>query len=132
MYEIHGWLVLRESPAEVDLGGLAAVVASVRAEGERMGDGSQTLTVVEPNGMATLVVTALFNHAGDRRVGAVRDLILDVCRTAPGSYGTFSVWDTDDPALGNEMQIVTVRRGQVEVTSDARLSPCVPSIEDPP
>jgi hypothetical protein len=130
MYEMHGWIVLRESPAEVDLGGLAAILDSLRIAVGDLANGNPSLALIEPNGMPTLVVTALFNHAGDSRVAQLRDLVLDICRFAPGSYGVLHVWDTDDLETQNEMKVVSVRRGEIHVEPDYLLSPCVPMIED--
>ena len=130
MYEAHGWIVIQESPVDADLGNLPRIVAEIRSSADLLSDLNPRLEVVSTNGLDTLVVTAMFNHRSDSRVAGLANLVLDVCREAPGSYGLFHIWDDEDDEHADGFQVVSIRRGGVELGVDEFLSPCVPMIED--
>jgi hypothetical protein len=131
MYSYHGWAVLRESPREVDEGGLTAIVALVKQKLAALTDQGNPLgTLGSVNGAWHVMVSGFAN----RRSGEAQemfDLFAEIARVAPGSYGLLYVWDDEDvEGYANVFRVWSLRRGQLTVHEDVLLSPCVPSIED--
>ena len=82
MYEIHGWIVLRESTVDVDVGGFADVVTAIRALVDQFDD-NPSVNLLTPNGMTTPTVTVAHPPETRQEFESRRPLSLN-------SAGTFS------------------------------------------
>lgn len=130
MYEFHGWCAVRESPEEVDDGGLSGIVDEVRQLVDGLGWGSGECDLRPVNGAWFL---HFWGHSNRPRQEAedVDRLLELVARVAPGSYGL--VYDLDDESTTQDQNAFRVRvltRGTLEERPDTFLSPVQPTIED--
>ncbi|WP_308407218.1 Imm7 family immunity protein [Streptomyces sp. RK76] len=52
-------------------------------------------------------------------------------RRLPASYGLLHIRDAEDPGHENEVRVLRRARGTVTRHTEALLSPCIPTLEDP-
>jgi len=128
MIEFHGWLTLRESPAEIDSGELPALVRKFEDTIAKEDFGFEIMQRYI-NGSCQLWISGNANHKGpdfDRLI----EIINDISNSATGSYGLIYLWDDEDSVFNNEFQVFVIKRGIIRREKDHYLSPCVPIIED--
>ena len=132
MFEYHGWVVIRESPREVDDGGLAAVVEDLGRFLCQPPWQSRGVTLANYNGLTQLTVGRLSNHSGSTHADLIA-LLERIGRDASGSYGIVHFHDDEAEVFEqrNEFRAIYLRRGVVKELVDLNLSPIVPTIEDP-
>ncbi|RCV50380.1 Imm7 family immunity protein [Marinitenerispora sediminis] len=128
MFEYHGWVTVRESPADDDDGRLARIVEELGRRVELLAS-PHLLDLRWMNGEPFLHLGGFANH----RAAAVEllDLLAYVGAVAPGSYGLLHIRDDEDPGRENEVRVVRLARGRLSEHTEPLLSPCVPTLEDP-
>jgi immunity protein 7 of polymorphic toxin system len=127
VFEYHGWICLRATPAVDD-----DTAPYPHAEISRLvaGFGDYGLVDLRPlNGTDFLHVAGQPNHAGGHQ-SAVVELFGAIGRLAPGSYGLLYVQDDEDPRYGNEFRVHRLVRGVLTEHADPFLSPVIPTLED--
>lgn len=131
MYEFHGWIVLCESPSEIDSGSLTNALMQVRLRIAELGFDSTTAQMLLHNGRHTLVINGYPNRRRSEAV-AVKKLLQYLADLLPGSYGL--VYEGDEgvelPAGRGLFTVTVVKRGQLVSTLDPFLSPTIPAVED--
>ena len=80
------------------------------------------------NGEPFIHLGGFSNH---RMTPDVVELFEHVGVIAPGSYGLLHVRDDEDPGHENEVRVLRLVRGMVTQHTEALLSPCTPTLEDP-
>jgi hypothetical protein len=78
------------------------------------------------NGTPFVHLGGFNNHRDD----AVVELFMRVGTVAPGSFGLLHVLDDEDPEHANDVQVLSLVRGRVTWSTESRLSPCIPTLED--
>ena len=127
VFEYHGWIHVREAAAATDDDDekLASMVDVIR----RHIDQSAHAGLAElryMNGTPFVHLGGFNNHRND----ALVDLFARVGAIAPGSFGLLHVLDDEDPQHGNDVQVLSLVRGSVTWSTESRLSPCIPTLED--
>lgn len=128
MHEFHGWIGLSESPEEADTGSLAARVAEVQAEVDRLQWSTASARVEDLNGQSFLFLNGLVNRVRQEAREA-EALLARVARDLPGSWGLFYE-RADEFADPNAFRVRVLARGSWTARPDPFLSPCRPVIED--
>ncbi|WP_030232860.1 MULTISPECIES: Imm7 family immunity protein [unclassified Streptomyces] len=128
MMEYHGWITVRENPADDDdETRLRQIVDELRLRIARMAS-PYLLDLRWMNGEPFIHLGGCSNH---RSSPDVAELFEHVAAIAPGSYGLLHVRDDEDPGHENEVRVLRLVRGTVTWHTEALLSPCVPTLEDP-
>ena len=73
----------------------------------------------------------LGGYSNHRSSPDVAELFEQVAVVAPGSYGLLHVRDDEEPDRENEVRVLRLVRGVVTQHTEALLSPCIPTVEDP-
>ncbi|MFF1839817.1 Imm7 family immunity protein [Streptomyces sp. NPDC058231] len=128
MFEHHGWITICESAADdEDNSRLAEIVERLQHRIQQI-DSPYLLDLRWMNGEPFLHMGGFSNH---RTSPEILDLFHYVGAIAPGSYGLLHLRDDEDPAHGNEVRVLALVRGSVTEHTEPRLSPCIPTLEDP-
>lgn len=128
MFEYHGWITVRETASgDDDELRLRQIVDGLRLRIDRMASPC-LLDLRWMNGEPFL---HLGGHSNHRSSTDAVGLFEHVARVAPGSYGLLHMLDDEDPAHENEVRVLRLVRGTVTLHTEALLSPCVPTLEDP-
>ncbi|MET9959937.1 Imm7 family immunity protein [Streptomyces sp. NPDC006326] len=128
MFEYHGWITVRETAGEdEDDVRLRHVVDELQLRIAQMAS-PYLLDLRWMNGEPFI---HLGGHSNHRSSPDVVGLFEHVATVAPGSYGLLHVRDDEDPAHGNDMRVLRLARGTVTQHTEALLSPCIPTLEDP-
>ncbi|MFF2520706.1 Imm7 family immunity protein [Streptomyces liangshanensis] len=129
MYEYHGWITVRASPAGDDEAEdrLPGIVDGLRLHIAAMAD-PYLLDLRWMNGEPFIHLGGHSNHSSPTDV---LGLFTRVAAVAPGSYGLLHIRDDEDPEHGDEVRVVRLARGLVTHHTESLLSPCVPTLEDP-
>ncbi|MDQ1036699.1 hypothetical protein QFZ75_003115 [Streptomyces sp. V3I8] len=130
MFEYHGWITVRETASADDGDGetrLRRIVDDLRLLIARM-DSPYLLDLRWMNGEPFIHLGGCSNH---RSSPDVAQLFEHVAVVAPGSYGLLHVLDDEDPDHENEVRVLRLVRGAVTQHTEALLSPCIPTVEDP-
>ena len=128
MTELHGWLAVRDTPADED--------RLPPDETERIMNGVREIAaetdcvkLTPANGELYLSTLFCSNHRTpevDEIIGAYRK----IAELASGSYGMILLRDDEDSAHSNEFVTYIFKRGICSVRTDSDFSPCIPTIED--
>lgn len=129
MYEIHGWIVVRQSTDEEDDAQKARTLADLGHRTAAFRSDNPSIRRFAINGDDRVTISALLNHYGPAAQQAL-DLYDWIGTAAPASYGLMYVRDDENPSAANRFVVHVMRRGKITVETDSFLSPCVPSIED--
>ncbi|MEU1202683.1 Imm7 family immunity protein [Streptomyces sp. NPDC005813] len=128
MFEYHGWITLRETPANVDdEPWLRQIVDGLRLFIDQM-DSPYLLDLRWMNGEPFIHLGGSSNH---RSSPDVVELFEHVAAVAPGSYGLLHVRDDEEPGHENNVRVLRLVRGMVTQHTEALLSPHIPTVEDP-
>jgi hypothetical protein len=129
MFEYHGWITVRETAADDDDDELRLrrIVDELELHIARM-DSPYLLDLRWMNGEPFVHLGGYSNH---RSSPNVVELFEHVAVVAPGSYGLLHVRDDEDPGHENEVRVLRLVRGMVTQHTEALLSPCIPTVEDP-
>ncbi|WP_332880986.1 Imm7 family immunity protein [Streptomyces sp. NBC_00564] len=128
MFEYHGWITVRDTAVDDDDEvRLRQVVDELRLRIAQM-DSPYLLDLRWMNGEPFI---HLGGHSNHRSSPDVVGLFEHVAAVAPGSYGLLHIRDDEDPGHENEVQVLRLARGTITRHSDALLSPCIPTLEDP-
>lgn len=128
MFEYHGWITVRETAVDDDDDvRLRQVVDELRLRIARM-ESPYLLDLRWMNGEPFI---HLGGHSNHRSPPDAVSLFEHVAKVAPGSYGLLHVRDDEDPAHANEVRVLRLARGSVTHHTEALLSPCIPTLEDP-
>ncbi|WP_326704435.1 Imm7 family immunity protein [Streptomyces cyaneofuscatus] len=128
MFEYHGWITVRETAADDDdESRLPQIVDELRLRIAQM-DSPYLLDLRWMNGEPFIHLGGYSNH---RSSPDVAGLFEQVAVVAPGSYGLLHVRDDEEPDHGNEVRVLRLVRGVVTQHTEALLSPCIPTVEDP-
>ncbi|GAA1104000.1 Imm7 family immunity protein [Nocardiopsis composta] len=128
MFEYHGWITVRETAADDDdEARLRRIVEGLRPRIAEMA-GPHLLDLRWVNGEPFIHLGGSSNH---RSAPDVVGLFGHVAEVAPGSYGLLHVRDDEDPGRENEVRVLRLARGAVSWHTEALLSPCIPTLEDP-
>ncbi|MFJ6903297.1 Imm7 family immunity protein [Streptomyces griseoluteus] len=128
MFEYHGWITVRESAADADDDArLRRIVDELELHIAQM-DSPYLLDLRWMNGEPFVHLGGYSNH---RSSPDAVELFEHVAVVAPGSYGLLHVRDDEDPGHENEVIVLRLVRGMVTQHTEALLSPCVPTVEDP-
>ena len=127
MTELHGWLAVRETPADEDalpedeLKRIMNGVRDILAE-------TDCVKLVYANGEPYLNTLFCANHRceSDEIIGIYRR----IAALARGSYGMIYLHDDEDSEHHNEFMTYIFKRGECTVCTDEHFSPCIPTIED--
>jgi hypothetical protein len=127
VFEYHGWITVRETATATDDDDelLPAMVDAIR---RRIADApvSYLFALEYMNGSPFVHIGGFHNH----RNPAVPDLFRQIGRIAPGSYGLLHILDDEDPAHRDEVRMLTLIRGDVRESTETRMSPPIPTLED--
>jgi hypothetical protein len=130
--EYHGWLTIRASPRETEdeLEDDHRAAELVRNLVGQIGPMPGLLDFRFINGDAFLHFGGLTNHRS-QDVDEVFDLVREIVRTTPGSYGVLYLHDDED-AEGqvNEFRVYGAARGNLVEHRDPFLSPTDKVIEE--
>ena len=133
MYTFHMWIVLRDSTVEDDDSVIWSKLKVLRPLfRERFGWSSSRNDddpIVITNGMVILNTSVCTNHRGVAHANLLETLSW-IGAELPGSYGVVYWQDDEDAATANRFELIVMKRGRLEHTSDEHLSPVNPSIED--
>ncbi|MET8969386.1 Imm7 family immunity protein [Streptomyces hydrogenans] len=128
MFEYHGWIAVRETAVgDDDDVRLRQIVDELRLRIADMAS-SYLLDLRWMNGEPFIHLGGSANH---RSSPDAIDLFEHVAKAAPGSYGLLHVRDDEDPGHENEIRVLRLARGTVTHHTEALLSPCIPTLEDP-
>ncbi|WP_329316930.1 Imm7 family immunity protein [Streptomyces sp. NBC_01262] len=128
MFEYHGWITIRETAADADDSAqLRQIVESLRHRIQQIAS-PYLLDLRWMNGEPFIHLGGFSNH---RTSPEIFDLFSHVGSVAPGSYGLLHVRDDEDRGHGNEVRVLRLARGIVTEHTEALLSPCIPTLEDP-
>ncbi|WP_189768296.1 Imm7 family immunity protein [Streptomyces tauricus] len=127
MFEYHGWITVRETVADGDDARLRQIVDELRLHIAQM-DSPYLLELRWMNGEPFIHLGGCSNH---RSSPDVAELFEHVAVVAPGSYGLLHVRDDEEPDHENEVRVLRLVRGVVTQHTEALLSPCIPTVEDP-
>ena len=128
MFEYHGWITVREAAADDDNeASLRQIVDELRLRIAQM-DSPYLLDLRWMNGEPSI---HLGGHSNHRSSPGVVELFEHVAVVAPGSYGLLHVRDDEEPDHENEVRVLRLVRGVVTQHTEALLSPCIPTVEDP-
>ncbi|HSY00203.1 MAG TPA: Imm7 family immunity protein [Streptomyces sp.] len=128
MFEYHGWVTVRETAADDDdESRLRQIVDELRLRIAQM-DSPYLLDLRWMNGEPFIHLGGYSNH---RSSPDVVELFEHVAVVAPGSYGLLHVRDDEEPDHENEVRVLRLVRGVVTQHTEALLSPCIPTVEDP-
>jgi len=131
MYEYHLWIVLSESTAESDEGGLLQKLGRLRSLVRDTLHPAPAEAVHAVNYQHVLQCSVARNHRGDshERLMAV---LTWITTELPGSHGLV-YWYDDEPhegSLFDGFRVIVLARGQLAHRYDPFLSPLVPVVED--
>ncbi|MFF3277465.1 Imm7 family immunity protein [Streptomyces chrestomyceticus] len=128
MFEYHGWITVRETASDdEDSDCLRQIVGGLRLRIDQMAS-PYLLDLRWMNGEPYI---HLGGHPNHRSSPDVVELFEHVAAVAPGSYGLLHVLDDEDPDHRNEVRVFRLARGAVTEHTEALLSPCVPTLDDP-
>ncbi|MFD5588980.1 Imm7 family immunity protein [Streptomyces sp. NPDC127063] len=128
MFEYHGWITVRETAADDDdEARLRRIVDELELHISQM-DSPYLLDLGWMNGEPFIHLGGYSNH---RSSPDPVELFEHVAAVAPGSYGLLHVRDDEDPGHENEVRVLRLVRGVVTQHTEALLSPCIPTVEDP-
>ncbi|MGV9351883.1 Imm7 family immunity protein [Streptomyces spiralis] len=128
MFEYHGWITVRETAADDDdEARLRRIVDGLEVHIAQM-DSPYLLDLRWMNGEPFI---HLGGHSNHRSSPNVVELFEHVAVVAPGSYGLLHVRDDEEPGHENEVCVLRLVRGVVTQHTEALLSPCIPTVEDP-
>ncbi|MFH8470711.1 Imm7 family immunity protein [Streptomyces sp. NPDC017991] len=128
MFEYRGWITVGETAAdEDDEPRLQQIVDGLRLRIARM-DSPYLLDLRWMNGEPFIHLGGSSNHRSSPNVD---ELFEHVAVVAPGSYGLLHVRDDEEPGHENEVRVLRLVRGMVTQHTEALLSPCIPTVEDP-
>jgi Immunity protein 7 len=132
MFEFHGWIAINEDDSDdVDSSVLnqrrELLCDAIAICIEKLQGPSQSFHLHRSfNGTAHLVFCGFHNHRDERIIEFFRQ----VGELQPYSYGKLHVRDDEDPrGFQNMMQEWTMARSSIYESTDAQMSPCIPSIE---
>jgi len=109
MFEYHGWITVRETAADDD-------------EQPRLRQIADELR---------LRIALMDSPSNHRSSPEVAELFEYVGVVAPGSYGLLHVRDDEEPDHENEVRVLRLVRGRITQHTEALLSPCIPTVENP-
>ncbi|MFF9483362.1 Imm7 family immunity protein [Streptomyces sp. NPDC014676] len=128
MFEYHGWITVRETAAgDDDEPRLRRIVDELRLHIARM-DSPYLLDLRWMNGEPFIHLGGCSNH---RSLPDVAELFEHVAAVAPGSYGLLHIRDDEEQGHENDVRVLKLVRGTVTQHTEALLSPCIPTVEDP-
>jgi hypothetical protein len=135
MFEFHGWATLRATATSPDDGwqrrqdeaAVEAVKELVDEVADRASFVGGQIVVQQVNGEWQVWFHGLRNHRQDWVVS----LFTRIAESAPGSYGLLHVHD-DEADDDNRWICWTMLRGQIEASTEERLTPHVGRVEDEP
>ncbi|MFD6286349.1 Imm7 family immunity protein [Streptomyces sp. NPDC060205] len=128
MFEYHGWITVRGTAAdEDDEPRLQQIIDGLRLRIARM-DSPYVLDLRWMNGEPFIHLGGSSNH---RSSPDAAELFEHVAVVAPGSYGLLHLRDDEEPGHENEVRVLRLARGMVTQHTEALLSPCNPTVEDP-
>ncbi|WP_030674141.1 Imm7 family immunity protein [Streptomyces rimosus] len=128
MFEYHGWITVRETASDDDDDArLPHVVEELRLRIARMA----SPYLLDPRWMNGAPFIHLGGCSNHRSSPDVVSLFEHVAEVAPGSYGLLHVRDDEDLAHDDEVRVLRLARGTVTQHTEALLSPCIPTLEDP-
>jgi hypothetical protein len=133
MYDVHLWIILRESTLESDQGSLGNKLQALReVVAETLPDAVPRSPIHALNFEYILQCSVSHNHRGDAH-DRLLSVLAVITRTLPGSYG-LAYWfddeqqDTDGHSA--KYNVLVVARGLVDSRMDPFLSPLVSVVED--
>jgi immunity protein 7 of polymorphic toxin system len=131
MYQVNGWLVLRDSPEESEPARQEELDRAVHKLVDAFEWPSGSVDLRTLNGETFLTVTCLTNHRGPEAADLER-LLNVVSEYGHGSFGLFHEWDDEsqDWPGPHAFKVRVVTRGLVTVREDPFFSPITPTIED--
>ncbi|MFD0020309.1 Imm7 family immunity protein [Streptomyces sp. NPDC058382] len=128
MFEYHGWIAVRETAVSADDDvRLRQVVDELRLRIAQLAS-PYLLDLRWMNGEPFIHVGGNSNH---RSSPDVVELFEHVAKVAPGSYGLLHMRDGEHTGHENEVRVLRLARGTVTHHTEALLSPCIPTLEDP-
>lgn len=128
MFEYHGWITIRETAADTDDSAPPReIVESLRHRIQQIAS-PYLLDLRWMNGEPFIHLGGFSNH---RTSPEIVGLFSHVGTVAPGSYGLLHVRDDEDRGHENEVRVLRLARGIVTEHTEALLSPCIPTVEDP-
>ncbi|MFC8868619.1 Imm7 family immunity protein [Streptomyces sp. NPDC057148] len=128
MLEYHGWITVRETAAgDDDETRLRQIVDELGLHIAQM-DSPYLLDLRWMNGEPFIHLGGCSNH---RPSPDVVELFEHVAAVAPGSYGLLHVRDDEERGHENDVRVFKLARGMVTQHTEALLSPCIPTVEDP-
>ncbi|MGW0757931.1 Imm7 family immunity protein [Streptomyces sp. NPDC002814] len=128
MFEYHGWITVRETAVDDDDEiRLRQIVDELQLRIARMAS-PYLLDLRWMNGEPFI---HLGGHSNHRSSPDVVGLFEHVAAVAPGSYGLLHIRDDEDPGHENEVRVLRLARGTITLHTEALLSPCIPTLEDP-
>lgn len=128
MIEINGWISINFS-TDGEVGMPDRVILEITRTIDALTEYNQFFKLSSLNGSHFLSIGLYHNHD----VGysdLVYNLLIDICKLAPGTYGIVYIRNDEDVDNYNKFKILKIAKGQLSVEEDHLLSPCNPIIED--
>ncbi|RMI27747.1 Imm7 family immunity protein [Nocardia stercoris] len=124
MFEYHGWVHVLSTPEAIDPEPPLPLTEIRDAVEKLAGTGLVDLRAI--NGELHLHLGGYADEADHRPA----ELMREIGRLAPGSYGLLYIHDDEDTKNDNSFQVYRLARGWVTEHADWLLSPIVPALED--
>lgn len=121
-------MALAATPEVDDVDEIALRLDEIRRLLEEFGDYG-LVDLRPPNGTYFVHIAGMPNHRGGHGTASIQ-LLRDIGRAAPGSYGLLYTLDDEHPVHDNEFRVYRSARGEVTEHADPFLSPAIPTIED--
>ncbi|MEV6281214.1 Imm7 family immunity protein [Kribbella sp. NPDC051770] len=133
MYEVNLWIRLHENVYDGDSGGQYAKATAIAERVAAWTDPTLAADVRILNGTFTLTLTCHANRRRAHETELIDDLLAEVIRLLPASYGL--IYERDDETTEhpghNAFRVTVLARGKLSIREDPFLSPAYPTIEDP-
>ena len=129
MIEINGWVSIHiTADGEEDPDKLKKVISIINRKIQDLAEFNQFFEIKSMNGASTLHIGLNHNH-DNGYYKSVYQLLNDIGKIAPGSYGLVHVRNHEDISDFNKFKVLRIAKGIVTNEEDNLISPCSPIIE---
>ena len=129
MIEVNGWVTIHiTTDGEEDPDELKNVVDVINRKIQQLKEFNGFFEIKSMNGLYTLYFGLNHNHDNGYS-NLIRQLLNDIGKLAPGSYGLAYIRNHEDSSDSNKFKVLKVAKGIVTNENDRFISPCNPIIE---
>ena len=129
MLELHGWVVIRDTPDYEDKL-MKEIIEKIVRELRTYDLDEEHMILKVMNGEYFININAVSNRE-TQEISDIKRIFEYIGRISTGSYGIMYLRNDEDiNGKNNEFEVYILSRGNVRIEQDNFLSPCVPIIED--